>query len=181
MKLTPIKIPKVKRKKSGFEDMFFVMVVIFGVVLFLIILGKVWSEIRHPLEGGLNSTVSNADFNMTKNFDRIGSTITLFDKLLPLLMIGLFGFVLIGAAMYMQHPIMIFAGIIIIAVAILLAVIYSNIYHQIADSTEFESTTNDFPISDKFMEFLPFVVFIMAIGITAAVIWAKKTGSVGGL
>jgi len=173
LKRKPIKIKKQRIRKSGFEDMFFVIIILLAVILFVIVLSKVWSEIRHPLEEGLNSSISNADFNLTSSFDKTTSTITLFDSLLPFLLIGIFAFVLIGASIYMNHPIMLFVGIIILAVAVLLAVVYSNVYHQIAETDEFATTTDSFPISDKLMEFLPYIVFIMAIGIGIGIIYFK--------
>ena len=179
MKLTPIKI---KTKKSGFEDSFFVMIVLMGVILFILILSKVWSEMRTPLDEGLTGALPDGSgVNITQTFDKISSTTTLFDKLIPFLLIGLFGFILIGAAVYMQHPIMIFVGIIILAVAILLGAIYSNVYHQIAETDEFADTTAKFPISNNVMQFLPYIIFIMFIGILAAVIWSRKTGGSVGL
>ena len=176
---SPIKISKPKIRKSGFEDMFFVIIILITVVIFVIILSKVWGEMRNPLEAGLNSSISNNDFNLTSNFDKTTSVITLFDSLFPFLLIGIFAFVLIGAAVYMQHPMMIIVGIIILGVVILLAVVYANVYHQISESSEFTSTTDNFPISDKFMEFLPYIVFIMAIGVGAAIIFSRGGAAKG--
>ena len=158
MELTPIKI---KTKKSGFEDSFFVMIVLMGVILFILILAKVWDEMKDPLDDGLTGALpADSGVNVTQTFDKISSTTRLFDVLMPFLLIGLFAFILIGASVYMQHPLMIFVGIIILAVAILLGAIYSNIYHSISETDEFSATTDDFPISDKIMEFLPYIIFI---------------------
>lgn len=178
MKLRPI--IKKKIRKSGFEDAFFVLVVIFTMVIFILILAKVWGEIKDPLDEGLTGSLpAGSGVNITANFATITSTITLFDKLFPLILIGLFALVLIGGAMYANHPIMIFVGIIILAVAILLAVIFSNVYHQIAETEEFESTTDSFPISDKFMEFLPYIIFLMFMAIGATILWARSRAGVG--
>ena len=175
MKLKPI------IKKNGFEDTFFVMVVLIGVVFFVIIAAKAWGEMKQPLDDGLSSALpSDTPVNISRTLGQTTSTLTMFDKLIPFLLIGLFGFVLIGASLYMQHPIGIFIGVIVIAVAILVGTIYANTYHQIADSTQFASTTDDFPISDAFMKFLPYIIFLMFIGVTAAIIWSRKSGG-GGL
>lgn len=179
IKLTPIKIKKPKVRKSGFEDMFFVIIVLMAVIIFMIVLSKVWGEMRHPLEAGLNGSISNDDFNLTSNFDKTTEVITLFDSLIPFLLIGIFAFVLIGASVYMQHPMMMIVGIIILGVVILLAVVYSNVYHQIADSDTFADTTDDFPISDMLMKFLPYIAFIMAIGIGVAILFFKGGAAKG--
>ena len=170
----PIKIKKQRIRKSGFEDMFFVIIIILAVILFVIVLSKVWSEMKDPLDEGLSGALpAGSGVNITSNFETITSTVNLFDSLLPFLLIGIFAFVLIGASIYMNHPIMLFVGIIILGVAVLLAVVYSNVYHQIAETDEFATTTDSFPISDKLMEFLPYIVFIMAIGIGIGIIYFK--------
>jgi len=169
-------------KKGGFEDVFFVLVIIFTIVIFILILAKVWGDVKNPLNEGLIGVMpSDTSVNITETLDDVTSTTNMFDKLLPFLLIGLFGFVMVGASMYTQHPILIFIGIIIIAVAVLLGAIYSNIYHQIAETDEFASTTDDFSISDKYMNYLPFIIFLIAIGIGAMVMYLKKQGGTSGL
>lgn len=173
----PLKFKNPKARKSGFEDAFFVIAVIFTLVIFVIILAKVWGDIKEPLDESITGSLpAGSTYNVTDNFAKITSTTTLFDKLFPLILIGLFALALIGGAIYAQHPIMIFVGIIILAVVILLGVIYSNIYHQIAETDTFTSTTDSFPISDKFMEYLPTILFIMFIAIAAVVLWARGAG-----
>lgn len=180
MELLNIKKIKVKNKikKSGFEDAFFVIAVIFTVVIFVLVLAKAWGSISPALnEGILSSMPSDTSVNVTTTLNKITSTTNLFDKMLPFLLIGLFGFVLIGASFYMNHPIMIFVGIIILGVAITLAVIYANVYHQISSSDEFSSTNADFSIQEAFMKYLPYLIIIMFIGITAAIIWSRGGAS----
>ena len=174
MKIRPLRV-----KKGGFEDSFFVIAVLFAVVIFTIILAKTWGDVKGPLNTGLQSAMpDNSPVNVTVTLDQVSDMTVLFDKLLPFLFIGLFGFVLIGASVYTQHNIMLFVGIVIVAVTILLGAIYSNIYHQIAESDEFASTTDNFKISDKYMEFLPYILFIMFVGIGALIMWMRKGGGV---
>ena len=79
----------------------------------------------------------------------------------------------------MKHPIMIFIGIIILAVCVFLAVTFSNVYEQISDTDEFSSTSSELGIQNKFMDYLPTIVFIMAIGIFIAVLYGKSQGASG--
>jgi len=168
-----------KTKKSGFESAFFVIIVLFAVIIFMIILSKSWGEIKTPLEVGLQNAMPNdTSVNISETLVTVTETTNLFDKLIPFLLIGLFAFVMIGAAVYMQHPIMAIVGIIVLAVVILLAIVYANIYHQISASDEFASTTENFSISDTLMNYLPIIIIVLFIGITAAVAWSK--GSRGG-
>ena len=174
--------PILKVKKSqGFEAWFVVIAVLLAVGLFLIIMNKAVDEIKDPLTDGLHGSVNDSDFNVTKVMDQTSGAGYVFDKLLPFLIIGLFAFVMILAGSIMKHPVMIFVGIIIIGVVILLAVVYSNVYNNITSTDEFSNQKAAMPIQDKFMRYLPYIVFIMAIGIGAAIIFTKKGGMSGGL
>ncbi len=170
------------KKSQDFTSFFFVIVVLLTFALFFIVLNKVWSEVKDPLDEGLQSAMpSDTSVNITETLDDISSGTLLFDKLIPFILIGLFAFVLITAGAYMNHPIMIFVGIILFGVVILLAVIYSNLYDSITSTPEFASTKAEMGIQDKFMQYLPMIVFLMAIGIGAAIIWSRKSGGGGGL
>ena len=127
-------------KKSGFEDAFFVIAVLFTIAIFVLILNKAWVGIKPNLEDSINNAVPNGSMNVTENFDKVTGTVQLFDKLIPLLIIGLFAFVLIGVSLYINHPIMLIVGIIILGVAIMLGVIYANVYNEISSSDSFSSS-----------------------------------------
>jgi hypothetical protein len=168
-------------KKSGFEDAFFVIAVIFTIAIFILIMNNAWSGIRPELETSINQAIpENTAINITKNFDSVTDTGLLFDKLLPLVLIGLFAFVFISVALYINHPIMIVVGIIVLSVAVLLGVIYANIYHQISSSDEFSATNANLPITEQFMKYLPFIILILFVGITIVIIYSRSGGT-GGL
>ena len=169
---------KSKLKNSqAFEAWFYVIVILLAFSLVFVILNKTWSDIKNPLAAGLNSSVPEADRDkISSTIEQTGGAGLMFDKLMPFLIIGLFAFVLILAGGIIQHPIMIVVGIIILGVVITIAVVYSNIYNEITSTDEFSSTKADMPISDKFMQYLPYVAFIMAIGIAIAIIWSRRGG-----
>jgi hypothetical protein len=171
------------KKSQGFESWFFVIVVILAFALFFLILNKVWGEISTPLENGLTGAV-NGDENtintIEETFGRVSNTSNVFDSLIPLLVIGLFAFVLISAGAIIRHPIMIIVGVILLGVVITIAVVFSNMYNQISSSPQFASSKAVLPIQDKFMQFLPTIVVLMAIGIVIAIIWSRSKGG-GGL
>ena len=173
--LRPIKINK---RKSGFEDAFFVMAVLFTIAIFILILAKVWNDIKDPLDEGISGSFNSTDLNVTQNFDRITSTINLFGSLMPFLLIGLFAFVFIGTSIYMKSPVMIVVGIIVLGIAILLGSIYANIYHQISGSDEFTEANDALPIPELFMQYLPFIILLLFVGITIAIIFLR--GQSGG-
>ena len=163
-----------KLKKSGFEDAFFFIVVLFALSIVILIVYYAWGQMKDPLAESIQGSLpAGSGVNVTENFNAVTGTISLFDKLIPFLMIGLFAFVLIGAGAYMNHPIMAFVGILILGIAVLLAVIYANVYHQISSTDELSSTNANFPIMELFMKYLPYIVVIIFVLITAAVIWSR--------
>ena len=165
------------KKSQDFIGFFFVIAILLTVCLVLLILNKVWGDISTPLEEGLNSAMpDDSSVNISKTLEQTTSSGLVFDKLLPFVLIGLFAFVLIIAGSFMQHPIMIFVGIIIMGVAVLLAVVYSNVYNSISSTTEFADTKADMAIQDKFMQYLPAIIFIMVIGVGAAIIYSRRGG-----
>lgn len=162
-----------KTRKSGFEDTIFVIVIILVLSIFLLVLSKTWTEIRDPIEESITESMpTNTAYNITEVFDGVTTTISVTDKLVPLILIGLFAFLFIGLGAYMQHPIMIFVGIILLAVAVLLGVIFSNVYQEISGSDSF--ITTDMPISKIYMEHLPTIIVILFIFIIGLLVYFKN-------
>lgn len=177
--MASIKQSKLK-KAQGFEAWFFVIVVLLAFGLFFLVLNKVLGDIKDPLDEGLTSAMpSNSPVNVSTILGQVTSAGLQFDKLIPFIVIGLFGFLLISAGAIIRHPIMIFVGIIILGVVILIAVVFSNVYSNISSSDEFSSTKAQLTIQDKFMQYLPTIVIIMAIVVVSAILWSRSQG--GGL
>lgn len=168
------------KKAQGFEAWFFIIVVLFAVAIFLIVLNKTWGEVKTPLETGLQSAMpAGSSVNVSDTLNQTTGAGLIFDKLIPFLIIGLFAFVLILAGGIMRHPIMIIVGIIILGVCITLAVVYSNVYNEITSTSNFSTIKASMPVQDMFMHYLPVIIFIMAIGITVAIIWSRKSSGGG--
>lgn len=172
---------KIHTRKSGVEDTLFVMVFLFAFAIFFVILVYTWGQMKEPLDEGLSGVMpDDSSVNVSEILkDTTGAT-TLFDKLLPFLLIGLFGFIMLAAGTMTQHPIMIVVGIIVLGVALTLAVIYSNIYDDITSTTEFADTKATLSITDSFMQFLPGIVVVLFV-IIGAVMWSKRGGGASGL
>ena len=176
--LRPIQLVK---KSQGFEAWFFVIVVLLAFGLFFVILNNTWSDISEPLAEGLESAMPDNGVNVTNTLGQVTSAGLQFDKLIPFIVIGLFGFLLISAGAIIRHPIMIFGGIVILGVVILVAVVFSNVYNNITESEAFSDTKADLPIQDLFMKYLPVIVILMAIVIVGAILWSRSSGGAGGL
>jgi len=168
-------------RKSGFEDMFFVMVMIIAFAFFFIFLNKMSGSIKEPLATGLSSAMpADSPVNVTNTMEQTDSSTTTYNKLFPFLLIGLFGFVFITGGFIMQHPIMLVVGIILLGVGVILAVVYANVYNQITNTSEMTSTTAKFPIQNAFLKYLPFVVVLLIVIIAFALLLRKSGGGGGG-
>lgn len=170
----------IRIRKQGFEDSFFIIAVVFAFCIFILIMAYAFREIKDPLDTGITGALpNNSGINITNTLNTVDATLVLTGNLLPFILIGLFAFILIGAALYMNNPLMIVVGLIVLGVAILLAVIYSNVYHQISSTEELSEVNADFKISELIMKYLPHIIFVMTLGVIASIIWFKQGGSSG--
>ena len=161
--------------KKGFEDAFFVIIVILTISIFILVLSKAWIEVKEPLADSINSqTYLNSSVNVTQNFNRVTDTVFLFGRLLPFILIGLFAFVFIGLSIYSNNTIMLFVGIIVLAVAVLLGMVYANIYQSISENTNFTDVVNHLTVTGLFMKYLPYIIVIIFIGSIITVILLKQ-------
>ncbi len=178
------KLRKIDKKgrmnKKGFMTWFFVLIVLMGFSIFMLVVNKIVPEINAPLAESLsNNLPDNSPVNVTDILNSSNQTMRNMSNMLPFLIIGLVGFVLISAGAIMKHPIMIFVGIIIFAVVILIGAIYSNVYSEIANSDGFSDVSDQLLIQKKFMDFLPTIIFIIAIGIIGFILYGKSSGGSG--
>lgn len=171
---------KKRIKKQGFEDSFFVIAVVFAICIFVLVMAYAFREIKDPLNEGITGALPvNSSVNITNTLNMVDSTIILTGNLLPFILIGLFAFVLIGAAFYMNNPMMIVVGLIVLGVAILLAVIYSNVYHQISSTDVFSDVNSDLRIGELIMQYLPHIIFMMVLGVIISIVWFRQGGATG--
>lgn len=169
-----------RNKRGSFTAWFFVIVFILGFSIFMLVLNKAWNEIETPLAEGLEENMpSDSPVNVTEILGNVGSTQRNLSNMLPFIIIGLFAFVLISAGAMMNHPVMIFLGIIILGIAILLAVVFSNVYTQISEEDQFETTSDTLTIQKTFMDYLPIIVIILALGILIVILYGRTQGATG--
>jgi len=165
------------RKSQGFISIFFVIAVLLAFAIVFLILNKAWGSIKPEIQSGLESAMpTDSSVNISETLNQTTGAGLMFDKLLPFIIIGLFGFVLITAGASLDHPIMLVIGIVVAAVAILLGAVYSNTYQSISESSEFTSTTSQMPIQNLFMHYLPIIIFVIVIGVIVMVIISRRSG-----
>lgn len=172
--------PILKKRNSEFGDMFLVMVIIFAVAIFIIILAYAFSQVEPRINTALtNAHEGTADTNVTNILEDTSTAITRINVLFPILLVGLFAFVLISALFLKSHPAFFFIGLIILGVALILAAVFANVYGNITDKEAFTTVNADFNIMEMFIENLPLIIFLVFIAI-AIVAWVKG-GPQGGL
>ena len=174
--------PIVKKAQTDFIALFFVLVVLFGVAIFAIILYNAYDEnIKENLNDALtSSTPVDANANVTAILEDTSGGVRMLNAMFPLLLIGLFGFGLIMALMGRSHPAFFFVGIIILAVAIILAVVFSNTYDSITGNENFENAAEEFSVLTIVMGNLPLTIFILFIAIAAIMYGMRGSGQPGG-
>ena len=177
--LTPTKN---KKGQTDFISLFFVLVVLFGVAIFAIILYNAYDDnIKDNLNNALtSSTPVDENANVTKILSQTSGGINMLNPLFPLLLIGLFGFGLVTALMGKSHPVFFFIGFIILAVAIILAVVFSNVYEGITDNENFVDSASEFGVISLIMDNLPLFIFLLFIVISVVLYGLNKNASPSG-
>ena len=168
--------------RNRYTELFFALAILFGIAIFFLILYNAYNDnIKDKLNTALtSSTAVDADANVTQMLDQTSTSISRFDALFPLLIVGVFGFVLVMALMAKSHPAFLFIGIIVLGVALILGAVYSNVYESIAEDDNFSDTDTEFNITGLFLDNLPIVVIILFVAI-AIVLWVLPKGGQGSL
>lgn len=152
--------------------------ILLTVSIFLLVANFAFSKIQNPLAEGLNGTVPESEAHLINDaLSNTGSGLAFFDNLMPFLLIGIFGFIMISAGAIVRSPIMIFVGVIILGVLITVAVVYSNLYGSLLDS-ELGDVEDNVTIASLFMQYLPFMVIIGIILLVVSL--SIKSGASGG-
>ena len=171
-----------KKGQTDFIAIFFVLVVLFGVAIFAVILYNAYDEnIKDNLNTALtSSTPVDANANVTKILEQTSGGIRMLNPMFPLLLVGLFGFGLVMALMGKSHPVFFFVGIVILAVAIILAVVFSNAYESITDHASFSNAADEFFVMTLVMDNLPLVILILFVAISAVLYGMRGSGPKAG-
>jgi len=158
---------RLKKSFTDFISLFFAIAFIFGIALFFLILSNAYDDhIKDKFNDAITSSTDvDADSNVTKILDQTSTGISRFNVLFPLLIVGVFGFVLVMALMSRSHPAFLFIGLIVLGVALILAAVFSNVYETIGDTDEFSNQADDFNIIGIFMGNLPLIVIILFVAI----------------
>lgn len=170
-----------KKSQVDYIALFFAVTIIFAFAVFMLILFNAYNDnIKDNLSDALtSSTPQDSSANVTKILNDAGGGISMFNNLFPFLLIGIIGYVAITALMFKSHPAFFFIGLIVLGVAIILAVTFSNVYEAIGDKPAFANADAEFTISGFILSNLPIFTLIIFV-IIAIVLFGIPKASVGG-
>lgn len=162
-------------KKGSVIDIAFLIVVVIGLSIFILVVGKVFPAITAQIKTtdiGKNPNSVNA-LNMTEKVAGKGDMIFLF------MFSGLSIAVFITSFFIDSSPIFIPIYIIALALLLIVAVVAENIYTQYAETPEFSQIAQKNKIVDYLMRHLLMVSIAVGV-ISMALMFAKPKGYGGG-
>jgi len=175
-------ILKNNKAEIGMEQIFFIMAFLFSVALFIVILFYSWGKISTPLETALNSAIPSEEtsFNVTTMSGNVETGVTMFNLMFPLLIVGLIVMSLIMAYLSKSHPVFLFFSILLLVIAILLGVVFSNVFQQITETSDFASSAENFKVTQLFMKNFPVIIAIIMVMTIVILFSLGRSGTIGG-
>ena len=158
----------IKNKKGSVLDLILIGSICLAFAFFILIGFKISTEINTQIQ---SMDVIPAEGKLAAN-NLVGNYTTSIDYGFLFFIVGLSIVVLILAALVRIHPIFIVFYIIGLVFVIFFAGIFSNIYQEMADSTEFVALSNQLLFVDKIMTFLPW--FVAVVGTLLCIITYKS-------
>lgn len=177
-----------KNAQTGLEQVFYVIAYMMFAGLLFFVIYYVWGQVSPAINGALLNSTNYTDpyntyqdsFNITKQSEQTTGGIGLFNSMSILILLGLIIMTLVSAFFIQSHPVFFFISLIVLGVAVMLAVVYSNVYQTITEDTNFGSTASSFPVTNLLMQYLPFLIAIIVIALLIILSWRGSTGG-GGL
>lgn len=145
-------------KKSSILDIFPIMVIVFAVILTTLICYIVWEKVNQ-------SNVYAADTNANSTMKLTERTLLNFDNLIFMMFIVLSMVTIVAASMVSNNPAWFFIALIVLGIAFVIAVAFSNVYEKIADNTNLESVSAKYPKTQFLFDKLPIYVILMLFSI----------------
>ena len=145
-------------KRGSLQDSIFIGVMLIVACIALIIGVTVYTEIDDAFQGSEDITQNGKDASLNiKN--NLTDTI---DNMMLILFVGLVIGAIALAMMIKVHPIFIVPFIILAGIIIFIAGAFNNIYAEIGNSAQFAQAATDLYWTTRIMEFLPFIVGVVA-------------------
>lgn len=162
-------INKISNKK-GITDVFFIVAILFAIAISFLIAMFIATNLRTSM----TDTITTMDNTSGVMFNQTISVVPqVTDTAFLIILIGLIIGILIASFLFYSHPIFMVIYIIMSIGALLVAVIFSNVYETVSTTSGLNSSIAYLPITNYVMLHLPlFVLGIIALSII--IIYAKS-------
>jgi len=150
-------------KKGNAFDVIYIMMILFLMAVVTLIAVTVYNA----WDGSGKVTSSTGNIALQK----ANTTLTALDGIFAFVIVMLFILVIISSFMINTHPAFFVVTLILLIIAIILAVQFSNIYEQISEG-ELEDESSRYSIMSYMLDKLPFIIAVIIITI-AVVLYAK--------
>ena len=159
-----------KNKKGSLDDLVVIAIFLFGFAVLVLIGFKLTDELNTKFKEDNTLTVANANVNNTMSQIR-NLFPSVLDNSFLILVVGLAGMAMMMAALVRIHPVFFVFFVMFLAIVIFLCGIFSNVYQEIADTTEFASLAAELTFINAIMSYLP--IFIGTFGMLLSMIMYK--------
>ena len=160
-----------QNKRGDFTGILYMIIAIFGFAILLLIAGHISTTVSTELKEKMGDSIDEVN----QSFD---TTINVANNTLSAVWYVLFGGLMLGlmiTAWFMPtHPIMVAPFIILLVIAVILGVAFSNAYEKIYDVEQFSSIADTQTSINFIMSNLPYVALV--IGIIALIVTFAKPG-----
>lgn len=138
-------------------DILTFIVVIFGLAIIIIVGSKISTDMNETMQSN-NRLTNYSKQLMQASADRYAG---LFDALFLMAMVFLFLAILVGAYYYKSHPVVYVFSIVLMAIFLVLAGIFNNVYEKMANSSALSSEVAKFTFIPHIMTNLVFIVCLL--------------------
>ncbi len=163
-----------KDKRGSIIDTFFLIVTLFGLAIFLVIIGYTVPKISDQLK---NTELNQSSASLTA-LNEMDNTIAKFDGIFLFIFIGLIMSILISAFLIDSHPIFIPIFIFLLGFAVVVSAILSNVYNTISTDSTLSSVATTLPYTNTILN--NFVLIIIGVGVLSMIVIFGKSGISGG-
>ena len=158
-----IEVKVVIHNKKGMIDIFYILA---GLFCLSIIVFAVYMSIDKVHDSGIFTGYDDAE----KVYAHGELSILSLDNIMMFIIVGLSLFLIISAVFIWNHPGFMIFGLLLLAIAIMVAGIVSNAWMDFTDQSEINEYTASFPKIHFLMQKLPFYIFFMGVAASIAMV-----------
>lgn len=162
----------ITNKKGNISDVAVIITILFGFAIAILVILYAWNQMKTPLDESLQGAGDEATFNVSSFYEQTTGGITIFDTLVPILLVGLMISTLVSAFMIKSHPVIFFISLFTLAIFVIIAVIFGNTFQAVSETPSFTTTAGSLDVTTMIMKNLPKITLVI-FGIIILVLFMK--------